>query len=131
MQNKTMDIFEKLTGIRVECPKCGTRQDWLTWIPYTRLNWDFQLIPWECSHCRTRISFTRKGLFLLFPCLLFSIFMIRLLISGLINFFPNMDQIAGRGTLLSLVLVLSIFPLTLFVSGIFKKIIYRVIRADK
>ena len=126
-----MDILERLTGIRVDCPNCGARQDWLTWLPYTRANWNFQLIPWECGHCRTRISFTGKGIFLLFPCLLFSILLVRLLLLGLINFFPDMDQAAGRGTLLSLVLILSIFPLTLFVSGIFKKIIYRVIRTDK
>lgn len=123
-----MDIIEKFTGIRIECPECGTAQYWMTWIARTRLGWDFKPLPWSCGRCGTKMSFTGNGLFLLLPCLLFSIFMIRLFMLGVINLFPQIDMAAGRGSLLSLILILSIFPLTLFISGIFKKTIYRIRR---
>jgi len=121
-----MDIIEKFTGIRVDCPECGESQYCLTWMSRTRLNWNFKPVPWSCHKCGTHMSFTAKGLLLVLPCLLLSILLIRLLMLGLTSLYPEIQLAAGRGKLLSLLLVLSIFPLTLFISGIFRKTIFRV-----
>ena len=122
-----MDILERLTGIRVECPQCGSPQDWTSWFPNARLGLDFRPLRWSCGKCGTSMAFTGKGLFLQVTCLLFSIFLIRLTTLGLIQAFPGL-QTAGRGSLLNLVMILAVFPVTLYVSGMFKNTIYRVIK---
>lgn len=109
------------------CPKCKTRQPWLIALMNMQLSLLFQLPKWECNNCKSKLSFTYKGLATLWLIAFPIGFTIIWGLIHLIKELPISESLYFITHFISMGVILMAIPLLVIISkylGVFKIIVH-------